>query len=111
MIDIKPGDSNSTINTSSKGTVPVAIFSTSTLDLTQINPSTLHFSGAPVAVHKNGSWHITYADLNADGIEDLIAHFETEQILLKPSDILGLVEGHTPDGRVIRGVDSIRVVK
>jgi hypothetical protein len=110
-IDIKPGDTNNAINTNSKGTVAVAIFSTSTLDLRQIDPSTLHFSGAPVAVHKNGSTRVSYPDINGDGLEDLLVHFETEHTLLRPTDSLGLVEGKTPDHRVFRGVDTVKIVK
>jgi hypothetical protein len=110
-VDIKPGDTPNTINTKSKGTIPVAIFSTATLDLSKVEPSTLNFSGAPVAQNEKGKWQIAYADLNDDGTLDVIAHFETEQILLLPGDALGLIEGRTQDGRLFRGIDSVRVVK
>jgi hypothetical protein len=111
QIDIKPGDTPNTLNLKSKGSVPVAIYSTPTLDLTHVDPGTIRFSGAPVAANKHGKWQIALADINGDGLDDLIAHFETQQILLGVSDTEGIVEGRTLDNRLFRGSDSVRVIK
>jgi hypothetical protein len=110
-VDIKPGETPNTINTKSKGTIAVAVYSTPTLDLTQIDPSSLTFSGAPVATNKQGKWQVNYTDLNDDGRDDVIAHFEIDQLLLGQSDTQGVIEGQTLDNRVFRGVDSVRVLK
>jgi len=110
-VDVKPGETPNTLNLKSKGSIPVAIFSTPTLDLTHIDPATIRFSGASVATNKKGKWQVSYGDFNGDDLNDVIAHFETGQILLSPSDTQGIVEGRTRDNRLFRGTDSVRVIK
>jgi hypothetical protein len=110
-IDIQPGTTPNVINSNSRGTVPVAIFSTSTLDLTLVDPATIRFSGAPVASNKQRKFQISIADVNGDGLSDIIVHFETEGMLLGTSDGQGVVEGKTADGRTFRGTDSVNVIK
>lgn len=110
-VDIKPGETPNTINTKSNGVIPAAIFSTPTLDLTTIDPGTVRLSGIPVAQNKDGKWQVANVDVNADGLEDIIAHFEMGQLLLGPSDALAVVEGMTLDGRRFRGTDSVKIVK
>lgn len=110
-IDVRPGETPNTLNLKSKGTIPVAIFSTPTLDLTHVDPSTIRFSGAPVATSKNGKWQVSYVDVNDDGFVDVIARFETNLILLGSTDTAGVVEGFTQDSRVFRGTDSVRVIR
>ena len=79
--------------------------------LAQIDPSTLKFSGAAVAASKKGKWQLTYADINGDGHNDVIAHFEMAQLLLGTGDTQGVIEGRTLDNRLFRGSDSVRVIK
>jgi hypothetical protein len=107
QIAIKPGETPNSVNLRSKGTVPVAVFSTPTLDMTQIDPSTLRFAGAPVAGNKNGNLQVAYADMNGDGLDDVIAHFEIARLLLSTADTQAVVEGRTRDDRLFRGVDSV----
>ena len=110
-VDIKPGETSNTLNLRSNGTVPLAVFSTPTLDLTQIDPSTLRLSGASVATNRNGHWQVAYADVNGDGLDDLIAHFKTEQLLLSSGDTQAVVEGRTRDNRLFRGSDAVNLSK
>jgi hypothetical protein len=110
-VDIKPGETPNTLNLKSNGVIPVAVFSTPTLDLTRIDPATIRFSGAPVSKNKQGHWLVSYGDFNGDGFDDLIAHFETRDVLLGTADVSGIVEGETLDGRLFRGTDSVRVIK
>jgi hypothetical protein len=99
------------INTRSHGSIPVAIYSSPTLDATQIDPSTLRFSGATVERHGKGKWQTSTGDLDGDGLPDLLAHFRTEELLLRPSDKVGVVEGETFDHRKIRGTAPVRILK
>jgi hypothetical protein len=101
----------SAINTKSHGSIPVVIYSSPTLDATQIDPSTLRFSGASVETHPADRWMISFADLDDDGRPDLIAHFRTEELLLKPADTQGVIEGQTFDHRLIRGTTPVRIFK
>ena len=110
-VDIKPGETPNVINTKSNGTIPAAIFSTPTLDLTQVDPATIHFAGAPVAANKQGKFLVSIADVNGDGLDDIIVHFETEDLVLGTSDVQGVVEGKTLDGRMFRGTDLVKVIK
>jgi hypothetical protein len=109
-VDVKPGETPNVINTKSKGTVPVAIFSTPTFDVTKVDPATLRFSGASVAKNTQGRWQVSTGDLDLDGREDLIVHFETQELLLNTTDAEGVVEGHTPDGRYFRGKDAVKIL-
>lgn len=110
-IDIKPGDLPNAINPDSKGTVPVAVMSSPAFDATTIDWETLRFSGAGVVQQKKGKWQVSIADVNGDGRNDIVARFQTNELLLSPADTQGVVEGQTSDGRRFRGTDSVKIVK
>lgn len=110
-VDVKPGEAPNVINRKSKGTIPVAIMSTPTFDVTKANWATLSLSGAGVAQNKKGKWQVSIVDVNGDGLDDVIAHFQTEQLLLGPADTQVVVEGQTADGRRFRGIDSVKILK
>lgn len=111
VVDIKPGDSPNTINSKSKGSIPVAVMSTPTLDLTKVDPATIRLSGAPVAKNKQGKYQISTLDVDGDGLDDIVLHFNTEDLLLAPADTSAVVEGLTLDGRRFRGADSVVIIK
>jgi hypothetical protein len=48
--------------------------------------------------------------VNGDGAMDVVAQFEIRRVLLGPSDIQGIVEGATADGRLFRGTDTVIVL-
>jgi hypothetical protein len=48
--------------------------------------------------------------MNADGLLDLVVHFETEALRLNDNDTQAVLEGMTFGGFAIRGVDSVRIV-
>jgi hypothetical protein len=48
---------------------------------------------------------------DGDGLHDIIVHFETEDLVLGTSDVQGVVEGKTLDGRTFRGTDLVKVIK
>ena len=88
-IDIKPGSERNPVNPKSQGVLPVAVFSSSTFDATDVDPSTVLLAGAPVAQNPDdGGWMIHEGDENGDGLMDVRLHFETEDI-----DVELLVDG------------------
>lgn len=118
-IDIKPGSNPNSINLSSAGNIPVAILSTPTfdapsqVDLDPPDPADrLSLAGASVnLIGKSEEFQCSNQDVNADGLLDLLCHFDTLTItLLEPGDTVAVVEGKTVDGRPIFGEDSVRIV-
>jgi hypothetical protein len=79
-IDIKPGSDANPINPRSRGLIPVAILGTGAMDVTNVQVETLAFGqgGAPPA---HGG-HL--ADLNGDGLTDLLTHHSTTLAAIPP---------------------------
>jgi len=111
IVNVKPNETVNTLNLKSKGSIPVTIYSTPNLDLTRVDPATVRFAGAPISQNKKGKWQIAFADLDGDGLDDLIVHFDTEQVLLTVGASQAVVEGRTLDNRLFRGSDSVRILK
>jgi hypothetical protein len=107
-IDIKPGSHGNSINPFSRGAIPVAILSSDTFDVWDVDVATLAFGpdGAPLA-HRKGP-HVK--DANHDGLDDLLAHFSTEESGIAPGDEEACVTGELLDGTPFQGCDSIRTV-
>ena len=99
VIDWKPGSNPSAINLSAKGTVPVAILGTADFNVSQIaigsiraddqKDSLLNGGGVGVNVKNNGQYQFSYQDVNTDGFQDLVLHFDTQTLgsVVKPNEI------------------------
>ena len=109
-IDIKPGSFPNSINLGSGGTVPVAIFSTTTFDARTVDPTTVTLAGAQVALKGKGTLMTSVEDVDGDGLLDLVVHVQTEALQLSDTDTEAVLDGKTSDGTAIRGTDSVRVV-
>ena len=110
QIDIKPGSDLNPINLGSKGSVPVAIFSTIDFDATTIDPLTVTLAGASVRIKGKGTPQASAADVDGDGLIDLIVHVDTSTLQLRGTATEAILEGETFDGQKIRGVDTVRIV-
>ena len=110
-IDIKPGTFPNTINLDSKGSVPVAIFSTTEFDATTVDPLTVTLAGATVKAKGNGIPMASFHDVNNDGLLDLLVHINTKALQLSESDTTADFVGYTFDGTEVIGSDSIIVKK
>jgi hypothetical protein len=111
-IDVKPGSGTNPINLSSRGTVPVAILSTSSFDARTVDPATVCFGDADTADQRDcteahGGGHIE--DVNGDGRLDLLLHYETSQTGIDPGDTEACLTGETFDGSPIQGCNSVSV--
>ena len=112
-IDIKPGGFPNSINLGSRGTVPVAIFSTPApnfFDATTVDPTTVTLSDAGVKLRGKGTPMASVQDVNGDGLLDLVVQVSTEALQLTTTDTQAVLRGQTFGGQFIQGTDTIRVV-
>ncbi len=107
VVDIKPGDDVSPINLKSQGVIPVAIMGSADFDVNDIDRTTLRFGpGGATPDHKDLG-HL--ADLDGDGIDDLMTHYRTQDAGLSVGDTEACVTGATLGGVSFEGCDAIRV--
>jgi hypothetical protein len=110
QIDIKPGSSPNSIFLGSNGNVPVAILSTPSFDATQVDPLSVTLAGARVLLRGKGTPMASQADINEDGLMDLVAHVDTTALQLTVGDTEAVLEGMTFAGLRIRGRDTVRII-
>ena len=110
-IDIKPGSDPNSINTKSKGVIPVAILGSAIFDVTTVDVTTLVFEGASPA-HDLADPDV-YADhlqdVNLDGFTDLVCHFRTQDTGIATGDIEATLTGEA-NGLPFASTDSVNIV-
>ena len=110
-IDIKPGSDPNSINLSSAGVIPVAIFSTIEFDATTIDPDTVSLAGATVRlIGKAGRFACHDEWVNDDDLFDLVCQVETVDFIIEVGQSVAVLEAETFDGISVRGEDDIRIV-
>lgn len=102
-IDVKPGSFPNSIQRRSNGRVPVAILGSATFSVRAVSPATVTFAGAPATSP-------SFEDVNADGIDDLVLHFATQQLQLGDGDTVATLSGFLYDGTPFSGHDSVRLI-
>ena len=110
-LDIKPHSFPNSINTKSRGKIPVAILSSPIFDApAQVDKATLTFgqmgdeASLAFCTKKN-------EDVNDDGLLDVVCHFKNQATGFQIGDSEGVLKGFTQGGRPFEGVDSVRIVK
>lgn len=107
-IDIKPGSSENSINPKSQGKIPVAILSTPDFDAPdKVDLSSLTFGRTG---NEDSLAFVTEADVNGDGLDDVVGHFFTQAAGFQKGDTKGYLKGKTVDGIPLSGSDSVRIV-
>ncbi len=116
-LDVVPGSVANAIKRDGRGTVTVAILGSRWFRATDVNPATLTLGNddgveTPVARRSSG-YNVKLADINKDGLTDLVAEFDKRQLMNNgdlPLDATTLVLlGRMGDGGHIRGVDAAQV--
>ncbi len=110
-IDIKPGSDPNSINTKSRGNIPVAILSTEAFDAPgEVDPESLTFgrTGDEASLARCGRGG---EDVNDDGLADLVCHFTTQETGFARGDTEGVLKGQTLGGKPLEGRDAVRIVK
>jgi probable HAF family extracellular repeat protein len=102
-IDIKPGSDPNSINLKSKGKVSVAILTTDEFDASDVDPDTVVFASAEAL-------RCSMEDVDQDGDEDMICHFNTQELGLTEDSTEGVLTGSTFDDMDIEGSDSVNIV-
>jgi hypothetical protein len=110
-IDILPGKFPNTIKLRGHGKVQTAIFGSASFDATTIDAASLTLAGASVRTKKKGRISATVKDVNRDGRPDLVVQMDGDDLELEMTDTVAVLEGATFDGRLVRGSDSVRVVR
>lgn len=106
-VDIKPGSYPNSINLDSNGVIPVVILSTRDFDATNIDPLTVKF-GPAGATEAHGMGHVE--DVNADGLPDIVLHFNMTETGIQEEETSASLTGKTLGGKNIIGSDSIAIV-
>ena len=111
QIDVRPGTFPNSVNPTSSGIIPVAIFSTSAFDApVEIDVTSLTLAGASVRMAGASGRALCIADdVNRDGLNDLRCSFEND-LQIAPGDTTVVLRGRTFGGRTIYGEDSIQIV-
>ena len=109
-IDIKPGSFPNSINTRSRGRIPVAILSSPGFDApAEIDRDSLRFgrTGDESSLSHCGDGE----DVNGDQLADLVCHFFTQLTGFQSGDTEGILRGETVGGNPIEAADSVRIVR
>jgi M6 family metalloprotease-like protein len=113
-IDIRPGSDDNPINVTSRGLIPVAILGSATLDVFDLDVTTLRFGpGEASPAHdlsKLGVFLDHLEDVNLDGHVDLVTHYRTRSTEIAAGDTEACVVAELLDDTLIVGCDTIRTV-
>jgi hypothetical protein len=80
-IDVKPGDTQNAIPSSSRGVIPVAVLGAADFDVEYVDVTKLRFGpGFARPIHRSGGHR---EDVNGDGFVDLVSHYRTSEAKLE----------------------------
>ena len=106
-IDITPGDYPNAVDSQDPGVVSVGILSTSDFSATQdINLTSLTF-GHGGDEQSLDACLTSSADVNNDGLQDLVCTFHIARTTFRCDDTEGFLQGQLSGGRFIQGADAV----
>jgi hypothetical protein len=104
-IDVKPGSDINSITPDSSGVIQVAILTENGFDASRVDASTVRFGPAEAT-----PVHYAMEDVDGDNDNDMILHFETEEVGLDEQDKEVVLNGKTVEGIYFTGTDTVRIV-
>ena len=109
-LDIKLGSNDNPVNPKSKGMLPVTLFGTDLVDVSDIDLMTLVLNDVALASKPNGSLFASFDDMDGDGLMDLAMKFRTQDLNLDSTFDELVLFGFLSDGTEIMGSDLIGIV-
>lgn len=109
-IEVKPGsDDLAPINPRSRGKIPVAILGALDFSVVNIDTSTLTFgaSGDEASLKKCSK---SAEDVNGDGHNDLVCHFENQKARFNEGSLEGVLKGQLENGEMFEGRAFLKVI-
>jgi hypothetical protein len=106
-MDIKPGDVANTLNSRSRGVVPVAILTTEEFDATSIDLTSLRFGATG---EEAAPLRAVLVDVDHDGDTDLLVFFPSSDTAIDCETLFTYISGVTVSGVSIAGTDSVATV-
>jgi hypothetical protein len=105
-IDVKPGDSPTTLERNRGGYVPVAILSTADFDATTVDVESVRVGPSGEEAE---AWKATTSDANDDRRPDLVVLVKVADLQLRCTDTVVKLTAKTQDGQAIEGSEAIKV--
>ena len=95
-VDIKPADAVNVIKLSARGTIPVAVLSTSEFDASRFRPEMAHLNDASLPMDCNGATAVRWngSDVNGDGLTDWVFFFRYQDLNLTSSSTAATLMAH-----------------
>lgn len=116
VIDVKPGDDDApTKIMPNPGSIPVAVLSSPELDVVaELDRGSLTFGATgdeeALRFKPNGEPGCGVEDVNADGLPDLVCHFEAMLAGFQPGDTEAVLKGMTRDGGPVEGSEAVEIL-
>jgi hypothetical protein len=107
---VKPGSLENPVNLGARGTIPVAILSDDGFSAADVDVSSVRFAGAPVATTPQGKLMASLEEVDGDGLQDLVLHFDVPALELASGATHAELVGATRDGTPFTGTDAVRIV-
>ena len=108
LIDIKPGSDPNCFNINGHGVIPVAILSSDTFDVADVDVGTVALGALSVRIRGNRGPLCGLEDVNDDGLVDLVCQFEDDPTFWNPNgDGTATLSGLLLDGTPFEGTDAI----
>lgn len=106
-IDVKPDDVHNSINPRSRGVISVALLGTSTLNVSSVDWTTVHFGRTG---SEASAVQVSIEDVNGDNLPDMVLHFKTEDTGLTCQSAFAFLTAKTIYSQQLGGTDTITVV-
>jgi uncharacterized membrane protein len=114
VINVRPDSDTNPVNPMNRGVIPVAILGSDTLDIRNLDVTTLALGpDAAAPVHdltKQSLFADHLQDVDGDGFTDLVSHYRTQEAGISLNDAEACITGDLLDGTPFEGCDTIRVV-
>jgi len=110
-IDIRPGSESNCFNNNGHGVIPVPILGSETLDVSNVDSTSLKLDGFAVRMKGNKGPSCAFGDSNGDGFSDLVCHFEDDTAdNWTEGAATATLTGELMNGVPIVGTDAICIV-